>query len=389
MTGVTSERMRDEERLVVVGKWRRGGGGCSGMVVATAADADQAGRGRAGGCAGHRGQHPSRHHQVVSAGRTQSARWWRGGADRRQGRGAGSPGDLLLTLWSDDIRADLARARAQQALGKTQREERCSEAAYYEREANRLATLLAKNLTSRTLAEQAQNLADTRRYVCQASRQQERVDEAQVAQVEARLSERRLLAPFAGVVAEVNSKLGEYMTPSPPGVAMPPVIDLIDDRCLYISAPIDEVDAARLKVGQSARVLLDAMPGRDFAATVTRIAPYVKELEKQARTVEVEAALTALPTDVPLLIGYSADLEVEVTRATDVLRVAASSRADDGSVLRLEGDKLVRVVPRWGVENWNWIEVAEGLAVGDRLAAQPGQIVGEGPFSAATEQTDE
>lgn len=298
-------------------------------------------------------------------------------------------GDLLLILWSDDIHADLARARAQQALGKTQREERCSEAAYYEREANRLATLLAKNLTSRTLAEQAQNLADTRRYVCQASRQQERVDEAQVAQVEARLSERRLLAPFAGVVAEVNSKLGEYMTPSPPGVAMPPVIDLIDDRCLYVSAPIDEVDAARLKVGQSARVLLDAMPGRDFAATVTRIAPYVKELEKQARTVEVEASLTALPTDVPLLIGYSADLEVEVTRATDVLRVAASSRADDGSVLRLEGDKLVRVVPRWGVENWNWIEVAEGLAADDRLAAQPGQIVGEGPFSAATEQTDE
>lgn len=298
-------------------------------------------------------------------------------------------GDLLLTLWSEDIRADLSRARAQQALGKTQREERCSEATYYEREAQRLATLLAKNLTSRTLAEQAQNLAHTRRYICRASRQQERVDEALVAQVEARLAERRLQAPFAGVVAEVNSKLGEYMTPSPPGVAMPPVIDLIDDHCLYVSAPIDEVDAARLKVGQSARVLLDAMPGRDFAATVTRIAPYVKELEKQARTVEVEAVLTAPPGDVPLLIGYSADLEVEVTRATDVLRVAASSRADDGSVLRLEGDKLVRVLPRWGVENWNWIEVAEGLAAGDQLAAQPGQIVGEGPFSAATEQMDE
>lgn len=298
-------------------------------------------------------------------------------------------GDLLLTLWSEDIRADLSRARAQQALGKTQREERCSEATYYEREAQRLATLLAKNLTSRTLAEQAQNLAHTRRYICRASRQQERVDEALVAQVEARLAERRLQAPFAGVVAEVNSKLGEYMTPSPPGVAMPPVIDLIDDNCLYVSAPIDEVDAARLKVGQSARVLLDAMPGRDFAATVTRIAPYVKELEKQARTVEVEAVLIAPPGDVPLLIGYSADLEVEVTRATDVLRVAASSRADDGSVLRLEGDKLVRVLPRWGVENWNWIEVAEGLAAGDQLAAQPGQIVGEGPFSAATEPTDE
>lgn len=298
-------------------------------------------------------------------------------------------GDLLLALWSDDIRADLNRALAQQTLGKTQRAERCSEAAYYEREAKRLSTLLAKNLTSRTLAEQAQNLADTRRYICQAAGQQEQVDAAQVAQVEARLSERRLQAPFAGVVAEVNSKLGEYMTPSPPGVAMPPVIDLIDDNCLYVSAPIDEVDAARLKVGQHARVLLDAMPGRDFAATVTRIAPYVKELEKQARTVEVEAVLTALPSDVALLIGYSADLEVEVARAADVLRVAASSRAEDGSVLRLEGDKLVRVTPRWGVENWNWVEVREGLAAADQLAAQPAQIVGEGPFIAATESVDE
>ncbi|MGL5453060.1 MAG: efflux RND transporter periplasmic adaptor subunit [Aeromonas sp.] len=298
-------------------------------------------------------------------------------------------GDLLLTLWSHDLQAELNRAHAQQGLGHTQRQERCAEAAYYEREAARLTTLLAKNLTSRTLAEEARNLADTRRFVCLAAGQQEQVDAASVAQVEARLSERQLRAPFAGVVAEVNSKLGEYMTPSPPGVAMPPVIDLIDDRCLYISAPIDEVDAARLKVGQPARVLLDAITGRDFAATVTRIAPYVKELEKQARTVEVEATLNALPKDHPLLIGYSSDLEIAVNNASDVLRVPASSRAEDGSVLRLEGDKLVSVNPSWGVENWNWIEVRSGLNAGDQLAAQPAQITGTGPFVAQTEPSHE
>lgn len=96
---------------------------------------------------------------------------------------------------------------------------------------------------------------------------------------------------------------------------MPPVIDLIDDNCLYVSAPIDEVDAAQLRVGQSATILLDALPQQRFPARVRRIAPYVKEVEKQARTVEIEAEFTPKPADLPLLIGYSADVEVEIARA--------------------------------------------------------------------------
>lgn len=289
-------------------------------------------------------------------------------------------GQQLLRLWSGDLEAELARARAQAILGRTERERSCTEAEFYRREAARLAVLLARNLTSRTLAEQAQNLADSSRLACEAASDQLGVDAAQVAQVEARLTERTLLAPFDGVVAEVNSKLGEYMTPSPPGVAMPPVIDLIDDTCLYVSAPIDEVDAARLRLGQPARVLLDAMPGRELAARITRIAPYVKELEKQARTVEVEATLEEQSGDAPLLVGYSADLEVTTGHAARTLRIPASARAEDGSVLRLEGDRLVRLTPSWGLESWNWVEVTSGLAEGDRLAAQPALIKGEGPY---------
>ena len=122
------------------------------------------------------------------------------------------------------------------------------------------------------------------------------------------------------------------------------------------------------------------MPGRELAAKITRIAPYVKELEKQARTVEVEAALEELPGDAPLLVGYSADLEVTTGRAARTLRIPASARAEDGSVLRLEGGRLVRLTPGWGLESWNWVEVTSGLAEGDRLAAQPALIKGEGPY---------
>ena len=51
---------------------------------------------------------------------------------------------------------------------------------------------------------------------------------------------------------------------------------------------MDEVDAPKLKAGQLARVTFDALPGQIFAGKVRRIAPYVTEVEKQARTVDVE-----------------------------------------------------------------------------------------------------
>lgn len=283
-------------------------------------------------------------------------------------------GQPLLTLWQRDLQAELQRSQASAALNQVFREQSCVQAEYDRREAERLSSLRARDLTSKTLHERAAALADHSRLACQAADAQAHVDAAQIAAAQARLSQSQLLAPFDGIVAEVNSKLGEYMTPSPPGIAMPPVIDLIDDSCLYVSAPIDEVDAARLRVGQSATILLDALPGQRFPARLRRIAPYVKEVEKQARTVEIEAEFTPKPADLPLLIGYSADVEVEIARRNQVLRLPAEARREDGQVLRLRDDHLELVKPEFGLENWNWLEIRSGLSESDQLVQQPGQL---------------
>jgi len=285
-----------------------------------------------------------------------------------------SQGQRLLTLWSEDLQAELASAEASAALNQVLREQSCIEVEFKAREARRLLTLRARNLTSQTLSEQAESIAAHSRLACEAASAQAKVDAARSAAIRARLSKTELHAPFAGVIAEVNSKPGEYMTPSPPGIAMPPVIDLIDDSCLYVSAPIDEIDAARLKVGQPAIIRLDALPGQGFPARVRRIAPYVKELEKQARTVEVEADFTPRPTALALLVGYSADLEVEVARHNTVWRLPAEARREDGKVLRLDGDRLTLISPHFGLENWNWVEVKEGIAPQDKLVLHPGQL---------------
>jgi len=82
--------------------------------------------------------------------------------------------------------------------------------------------------------------------------------------------------------------LNEYVTPSPPGIATPPTVVLLDTSCFYVIAPIDEVDAPAVKINMDARVIMDAFGNKHFPARVRRIDPYVLDLEKQARTVDVE-----------------------------------------------------------------------------------------------------
>jgi HlyD family secretion protein len=146
-------------------------------------------------------------------------------------------------------------------------------------------------------------------------------------------------------------------------------VDLIDDSCYYISAPIDEVDAPKVRLGAEARVTLDAFGDRAFPGKVRRIAPYVLDLEKQARTVEVEVDIREPPADAPLLAGYSADVEIIVDRREGVLRIpAVAVRADDTAlVLDPQTGLLAKRAIRTGLGNWDWTEIAAGLDLGERV----------------------
>ncbi|MDX8385159.1 MAG: efflux RND transporter periplasmic adaptor subunit, partial [Gallionella sp.] len=191
---------------------------------------------------------------------------------------------------------------------------------------------------------------------------------SRIAVAQASLERMVLRAPFSGIVADISGELGEYATPSPPGILTLPAIDLIDDSCMFVSAPIDEVDAANIKLGQEARITLDAIRGKSFPGKVKRIAPYVLELEKQARTVEVEVEFVELPTDENLLIGYSADVEIVHDSRTNVLRIPTQTLLEGKRVLlRNANDVLEERTVTPGLSNWNQSEITDGLNEGDQI----------------------
>lgn len=275
-------------------------------------------------------------------------------------------GDILLELWNEDLRAQLTLARRDRVAAQARVKEACVTAGVAASEARRSIRLRDQKLVSEELTEKAVGEADSSAANCSASKETAKVSDARVDVAAANLDRTVLKAPFDGVVAEINGKLGEFVTPSPVGIPTLPVVDLTDNSCLYISAPIDEVDAPAVRAGQKALISLDAFPGHKFPGFVRRVAPYVVETEKQARTVEVEAEIEH-PQENNLLPGYSADVEVLLDAHEQVLRVPTQAVIEGKRVLVLDagaGRLHQRPITR-GISNWEFTEVSSGLNEGD------------------------
>ena len=289
-------------------------------------------------------------------------------------------GQVLLEVWNEDLRSEIELSQRNLVAERSRAAESCTRADLAAREAVRLAKLHDDNLVSEEELERAQAEGEARAASCKAANDSASAAEARVEVNRARLERTILRSPFDGVIAEINGELGEFVTPSPMGVATLPTVDVIDNNCLYITAPIDEVDAPLVQAGQEARILLDAFPDQFFPGFVRRVAPYVLDLEKQARTVEIEAEINN-PQRYGLMPGYSADVEVIVDVRDEALRVPTEAVIEDERimVLNTETGLLEERTVEIGLGNWEFTEITEGARNGelvvlslDRAGVEPG-----------------
>lgn len=282
---------------------------------------------------------------------------------------------VLLEVWNRDLTAQVELQSAQIKVNKSEAEQACFLAAGAKREAVRLKKLRRSNqLASEEQVDQAATDASAKKAFCEASRKAIAVSEAKLKVAKAAVDRTLVFAPFNGVIAEINAELGEFVTPSPPGIPTLPPIDLLDVSCLYVSAPIDEVDAPKIKTGMRACVSLDAFDKKRCSGAVTRIAPYVLEKEKQARTVEVEVKLTSPEDLAELLPGYSADIEVLIAAKEKALRLPTEAVLENNKVLVLNNDGVLEERTfKPGLSNWSFTEALSGLKTGDRVVLSIGQ----------------
>ena len=278
-------------------------------------------------------------------------------------------GQVLLELWSEDASAQARVAEEQAHSARMHAQQACLSAEIAERDGERSRKLHADGLIPFDLFDRTTSLARTQRAACNAALADAGQTRRQIELAKANLKRTILRAPFDGVIAKVNGELGEFSMPSPPGIPTPPILDLIDDSCLYVTAPIDEVDAGRVRVGQTGYIALDAFRGHRFPGRVRRVAPYVLEMEKQSRTVDVDMEF-ADPHDLKgLLVGYSADVEIILDVRENVLRIPTQALQEGKRVLVYSANPgiLEERRPELGISNWEFTEVRSGLRSGEKV----------------------
>jgi RND family efflux transporter MFP subunit len=155
----------------------------------------------------------------------------------------------------------------------------------------------------------------------------------------------RVTAPMAGVVITKGVELGETVTSGVSSFNAGTVLfTLADLRTLLIKVNLNEVDIAKVSVGQPVRITLDAYPQKTFTGRVRFVAPAAKLLEK-IKVFPIEIALDELG-DV-YRTGMSANVEIlgeKKDKAVSVPLEALQRRDGNTVVYRLKDDLAPKLV---------------------------------------------
>jgi HlyD family secretion protein len=209
----------------------------------------------------------------------------------------------------------------------------------------------------------------------------------------------RVTSPMGGVVIKKGVELGETVTSGVSsfndGTVMFTVADV---KSLIIRVNLNEVDIAKVNVGQPVRVTLDAYPQKIFTGKVRFVAPAAKVVDK-IKVFEIEVALDHL--DPAFRTGMSANVEILGEQRANALSIPleALQRRDGQTVVyRLKGGLPAKEIDKareslqgrskfvWLSENWKGyfepvqvnagiatlerVEIVNGLRAGDQVALE-------------------
>lgn len=278
-------------------------------------------------------------------------------------------GDVLLRLDDSLEKGQVVVARRERAAAAAEAERACLAASLARRELERNRKLAEERIVAADSLDRFDSAAREADAACGSARAGEERAVAALALAETALDKRTVYAPFDGILAELSTEVGEWVTPAPPAVPVPPVLDLVDPTSIHLALPMDEVDAASLVPGLPARATVDSHPGKTFPGHVARVAPYVLDVEAQNRTVEIEVELEDQKLAATLLPGTSADVEVILETRHDVLRLPTAAILAGDRVLVVEGNRLVERKVGRGLSNWDFTEIVSGLEPGENVVS--------------------
>lgn len=278
-------------------------------------------------------------------------------------------GDVVVRLDDRDLQAALqsteARFRADQArlLG--------AQAAHVKAVAEweRVSALFDSQDVSKQELDNAEAALKKAKSDLEAAEHAVEASDAEVSRARENLSFAVLRSPIDGVVTRLNAEVGEVVVTGTMNNAGTVIMEIGDLSEMLVLAEIDESDIAPVRVGQKARVYINAYPDEVFDGVVRKIALQHSLAADRSKYFETEVLLK-LENGRTLFSGLTANVEVEVEMLDGVILVPSQAVVDKRvEDLRTETDSLAGVD-----ESKTFARVVYALRDDNTIEARPVKI---------------
>ncbi|RMD66748.1 MAG: efflux RND transporter periplasmic adaptor subunit [Planctomycetota bacterium] len=302
-------------------------------------------------------------------------------------------GDVVVRLDDRDLQAALAsaeaRLRADEARLKGAQASLVNATAEWER----ISALFESQDVSKQDLDNAQTTLDRAKSELEAAQHAVEAAKAELDRARENLNFAIIRSPIDGVVTRLNAEVGEVVitgTMNNPGTVIMEIGDLSE---MLVKAEVDESDIAPVRVGQKARVYINAYPDEQFEGVVEKIALQHRLAADRSKYFETEILLK-LEEGRTLRSGLTANVEIEVEELENVILVPTQAvvdkRVDDlrdelpslrgvdaaktfaSVVYVLRSDNTIEARPvKTGVSDLTQTAILEGLAEGEPIVVGP------------------
>ncbi len=244
-------------------------------------------------------------------------------------------GDLLLSIRPDNYQAQVEQQEAGLLAARATAEQNKAQLSKAREDLERSVTLSARNLIAESEATKTRTDVEVAQASYDSALAQIRRAEGQLKQSRDQLEKTTLYAPIDGTVSLLNSERGERVVATGQ-FAGTEVMRVADLERMEVRVNVNENDVVNVKVGDLARISIDAYPSRKFAGLVKEIASSAKTTGagSQEEVTNFQVKIRISEPGVALRPGMSANADIETKTAENVVAVPIQSvtvRSRDGA----------------------------------------------------------
>lgn len=323
----------------------------------------------------------------------------------RRGQVVGQIDDALLRTAQNQAEAELAalksevaRVNAQVSNARAEVESARAELVQAQADSQRQQKLLKEGAIAAQIAEQTRTTAQTSTQAVRAAQEQVRTEQqafaaaqgrvvaqqAVVAEAKERRSYTKLTSPTTGLVLEKMTEPGNLLQPGNE------VLRIGDFSRVKVVIQVSEKELAKIRVGQSVKVQLDAFPNQTYIGKVTRISPVA---DATARLVPIEVIIPNSDGKIGSGLLARVNFETQTQQQVVIPETAIQGKEGDNSsgsqrnnrqgtvfvVTQAEGK--VAVTARSvtvGERADGKVEILSGLKPGERFVSRSGKPLKDG-----------